>query len=333
MKGTMKHNQDNNRYSKNLIFGEVSATKGAYSQRSLYQIYGISAARANLVRQAYNESKFKFWWYFVFIIAGIVCLFTIDGSWLNVIELFVCMIAIDLIGRANIWGQGVQIIECLLYGYISFTNGLYGEVFKSVVINLALAIFAIVSWSKNMKQGSTSKELTVKKLSVKGWIISGGSFVVIGVTSYFVLGAFNTTALVLSAITLAISIVSKTLNALCFKESWFLTILQACINLCLWCNVLILSATSGAVDLTNLPILFVYLAILTNAIYSFILWKVMYKKVAINGAQIFAKRPLKINKIIKLRKRFKTLKWDKEIDEAKNNKLSWQLLATCVKFN
>ena len=59
----------------------------------------------------------------------------------------------------------------------------------------------------------------------------------------------------------------------------------------------------------------------------------MYKKVAINGAQIFAKRPLKINKIIKLRKRFKTLKWDKEIDEAKNNKLSWQLLATCVKFN
>ena len=146
----MKHNQDNNRYSKNLIFGEVSATKGAYSQRSLYQIYGISAARANLVRQAYNESKFKFWWYFVFIIAGIVCLFTIDGSWLNVIELFVCMIAIDLIGRANIWGQGVQIIECLLYGYISFTNGLYGEAFKSVVINLALAIFAIVSWSKNM---------------------------------------------------------------------------------------------------------------------------------------------------------------------------------------
>ena len=96
----MKHNQDNNRYSKNLIFGEVSATKGAYSQRSLYQIYGISAARANLVRQAYNESKFKFWWYFVFIIAGIVCLFTIDGSWLNVIELFVCMVAIDLIGRA-----------------------------------------------------------------------------------------------------------------------------------------------------------------------------------------------------------------------------------------
>lgn len=312
-----------NSYNKNLIFGEVTATKGVTNSRSLYQIYGISAGRVALVRNLFHEFKFKIWWYIIFLSLGMVCLIVEPKSYINVIELVVLMISIDLIGRANRWGQIVAILECFLYAYISYSNGLYGEIFKSLLINLPLAVFALISWTLNLKNKNkhemVSKELTIKKLSVVGWIISVASFLVLAVISYFILKLFNTTALVLSAITLSISIVCKFLNAMCYKESWFLTTIQCAISLCLWTNVLILGITSGNVDLTGLPMIVVYLANLTNSIYSYILWKAMYKRVAINGAQIFNIRPIKINKIVKLRKRYKNLTWKKDVDVAKNS--------------
>lgn len=320
----MKTNEKNRtKYNQNLIFGEVSATKGVDTSRSLYQMYGISSGRALLVRQVYNEFKFKVWWYLIFIVLAVACLICVPSSWLNVIELLVCMVSIDLIGRANRMGQIVAMIEAMLYAYISFTNGLYGEVFKSLGINLTLAIFSFVSWTMNLKkqngQKGKQKELKIKKLSAKGWIIAGSSFAVLIVVAYFVLRALNTTALVLSAITLSISIVCKVLSALCYKENWFLTIIQACISLGLWTNVLVLSITSGTADLHNLPILVLYLAILTNATYSYILWCAMYRKETINGGQTFNMRPVNIKRIAKLRKRYKTLVWKKEIDVAKNS--------------
>ncbi len=312
-----------NNYNKNLIFGEVTATKGATNTRSLYQIYGISAGRAALVRKLFNEFKFKIWWYVIFLSLGIVCLIIEPSSWINVLELLVLMVSVDLIGRANRWGQIIAIIECFLYAFISFSNGLYGELFKSLAVNLPLAVFALISWTINLKSKNKnkniSKELTIKKLSAVGWIITIISFFVLCAISYFVLKAFNTTALILSAITLSISIVCKVLNAMCYKESWFLTTVQCAISLGLWTNVLILGITSGEVDLESLPMIVVYLANLTNSIYSYILWKAMYKKVAVNGVQIFNIRPVKIHRIVKLRKRYKNLKWKKEIDVLKNS--------------
>lgn len=313
------NNNDQHNYSKHLIYGQVTATKGASSAKSLYQLYGISASHADMVRHIYQEFKFKVWWYTVFILAGLICLFTIDGAWFNVLELFVCMVAIDLVGRANVWGQVAQIAECLLYGYISFINGLYGEAIKSLVINLGITIFSLVSWLSNMKKG-TKKTISIKKLSDRGWLITAVSFVGVFVAAYFGLGALNTNALIISAITFALSIIFKTLTALCFKESWFMGILQSSVNLCLWGYMMISGLfTGGGINLVTLPILFVYLAVLSNAIYSYILWKAMYRRETVNGAKYFAKRKIKINRIAKLRKRYKTLRWNKEIDMAKNS--------------
>jgi len=49
------------------------------------------------------------------------------------------------------------------------------------------------------------------------------------------------------------------------------------------------------------------------------MWKAMYRKVAVNGGEIFAKRPVKIKKIIKLRHVYKKLVWNKEVDVSRNS--------------
>ena len=305
-------------FKNNLIIGKSDATKGASSNQTLYEKYGISSSRAIMVKHIYNEFKFKVWWYIIFLTLGAVCLVLAPYSYLSVLELVVCLISIDLVGRAKLSGHIVAIVEVFLYAYISYKNGLYGEVFKSLVINLGLTIFAIISWTKSLKQQSNTENNTIKirKLSPKGWLLSSILFLAIGVGAYFALGAIGTNSLILSAITFSMSVVCKTLNALCYKESWFLQILQSFISLSLWLSVLI---TSGLSDLSNLPILVLYVAVITNGFYSYLMWKTMYKKAVVNGGRLFALRPLKVNKIAKIRRRYKTLVWKKQIDMAKNS--------------
>ena len=306
-------------FKNNLILGKSDATKGAFSNQTLYEKYGISSSRAIMVKHIYNDFKFKVWWYIIFLSIALACLIIAPYSYLSVIELVVVLVNIDLLSRAKLSGHFVALVEVFLYGYISYKNGLYGEVFKSLVINLGLTIFAIISWLKSMKQQnqkSESKKIKIRKLSTKGWILSACLFVVVGVGAYFALGAIGTNSLILSSITFSISVTCKTLNALCYKESWFLQIVQSFISLCLWVSVLI---TAGLSDLSNLPILAVYLAAITNAIYAYLVWKTMYKKAVVNGGKLFALRPLKVNRIIRLRRRYKTLVWNKKVDMAKNS--------------
>ena len=71
--------------------------------------------------------------------------------------------------------------------------------------------------------------------------------------------------------------------------------------------------------LADITMICYYLACFTMDIYAYDLWKAMYRKVAINGGVILAQRKVNIKKIIKLRRQFKNLHWNKKIDMAKNS--------------
>ena|GEM_PF-4854729 len=312
------YNSNKSGYSKNLIFGEVTATRGATDARTFSAIYGVPTTRVQMIKKLYNEKKFKIWWYNIFFIAVLICLAIEPKSYLNCIEIVISMISIDLIGRAKVAGQVVAIVECFLYAYISFTNHLYGETIKAIFVSLPLVIFALLNWIKSIKRNSTkTRNITIRKLSVKGWLFAAVCFLGLAIVSYFLLGLLGTNALVLSAITFSISLLCKFLGALCYKENWIFAIIQASISFCLWTSTLISSIIDGAVNFVNLPIMFLYIAILTNAIYSLIIWRAMYRKAAVNGGALLGPRYIKIKRIIKLKQRFKRLKWDSSIVESK----------------
>ncbi|MBQ3158381.1 MAG: hypothetical protein IJB98_01670, partial [Clostridia bacterium] len=70
-----------------------------------------------------------------------------------------------------------------------------------------------------------------------------------------------------------------------------------------------------------LPFTLSSLAALLNNIYGIIMWQNLYKKATTNGG-VYVKKQVKINQVIKLKRRYeKALKWNKNIEEKHKHEL------------
>ena len=318
-----KENNLSESYSRHLIRGSVRGNLGINSAVRYSAIYGEGIDRLEVLRRINKENKFRFWWYIIFSVLAVACLCIWHdslSSWLSVLETFVLMINIDLVSRGKVAGIYVGIADCILYIIISAFTGLWGEVIKMCVINIPLNIVAIISWSKNLKKQKTAskyaeqKSIDVKRLTYKGWLVNAAVFAVTAVVGYFFLGWLGTTSLIISAISLAIGVLSKVLSGWRYMESYIVSIVGNLISLALWASVLIEIITSGAaVSEQPVQILNVFVALSSN-IYSYFLWRGMYRKRVVNGGTLLNMRPVKIKKVVKLRRIYRELYWDKSKD-------------------
>ena len=235
------------------------------------------------------------------------------------------MVCIDLASKGKILGLYLSIFEYFLYSYIAFSSGLMGEVIKNLAIGLPLNIYTIISWTKNKKQlqspdnkyKNEDADIVIKKMKPKHLVLSLFMLVVAAAASYCLLrfGLKQNVTLVLSSFTLGAMLVYKVLNALRYMESWIFGIVQSGLGLIMWCVTIF----SGTMDVMQIPMIAVTLAVVTNNIYGYAMWKALYRRVAINGGTILNRRKVSIKRIIKLKRRFKKLTWDKKIDIAKNS--------------
>jgi hypothetical protein len=72
-------------------------------------------------------------------------------------------------------------------------------------------------------------------------------------------------------------------------------------------------------DISQISMIVYYMACFTNDLYAFSLWKSMYRKIAVNGGKLLAMRKVNIRRIIKLKRQFKSLRWNKKIDMERNS--------------
>ena len=318
----------NNSYSKKLIHGTVHATVGIDSPKRIIELYGRNSNRIELLRILERESKFKLWWYAIFLTFSLVFLCIYPKSYLSILELLILMVGIDLTSRGKIIGVVISIFECVLYAYISWSSGLIGEVIKNLAIAVPLNIYTIISWSINSKKLKQSQrqskykkqdsaDIVIKKMSPKMLAISCVLTALVVVASYFLLkyGLKQKVSLITSALVFAFMCTYKTLSGARYMESWIFAIIQSCLSLLMWCVTIL----SGSATITELPMIAVTLACLSNHIYGYTMWKALYRRVAVNGGEILAKRRMSIKKVIKIRRRFKTLYWNKKIDQSKNS--------------
>ena len=311
-------------YSRNLIRATVSTNIGINNHDRLIKAYGAGAARIEILNKLRKQSKFTLYWFATFITLGIICLFLDPAGWFNVLDLFILMINIHLVAKGKLLGIYIGILECVFYAFICFNSALYGEVFKVFAITIPLNIFSIISWMRSARKQKHDKyvetkqeDIVIKKLSKKSKPIYLLAIVLCTGVAYvllrFVIGQTN--ALLLSSIALAISIVGKVMTAKRYMESYVLFLFGNIICLFMWGQTMI---QTGFV-LADITMICYYLACFTMDIYAYDLWKAMYRKVAVNGGVLLAKRKLNIKKIIKLRRQFRNLHWDKKIDIAKNS--------------
>ena len=322
----LKNNKDDNHnYSRRLIRGNVTATRGVTNPHNLTTVYGHAANRIEVLRALEKQNKFRLIWYTIFFVLGIVCLILEPKSWFYVLDLYVLLFNIDLASQGKLIGVYLGILECFMYVYISYISGLYGEIIKMLAISVPLNVFTIINWSKNLKQQKNKQKtddensVTIRKLNKSTILWVPLILIVIYVPSFFGLKALNTSALIFSAGALTLTIFNKILNGLRFKESWIFGIASSIISFVMWLEVMLSSINTTGFNIIELPVVLSMVACLSNSFYGYSMWKSMYRKIAVNGGEVLAIRKLKIKKIIKLRRQYQKFIWNKEVDTNKNS--------------
>ena len=318
----------NDNYSRRLIRGTVNATVGIDSPKRLIQTYGKHYNRVELLRIIERESKFKIAWYAIFVTFIIVFACLYPSSYLSLIELAVLMLAIDLTSRGKIIGVVITVFECFLYSYISYQSGLMGEIVKNLAIALPLNIYTIISWTINNKKikkeqqenkykHKESADIVIKKMPRKTLIAYIGVAALTSTVSFFILKYLlgQTTSLITGSLVLGFMMIYKILSGARYMEAWIFGIVQSGLSTLMW----IVTIFSGSIVIAKLPMIAVTLACLSNQIYAYILWKALYRRVAVNGGILLNKRSVSISRVIKLRRKYKNLHWNKEIDINKNS--------------
>lgn len=314
-------------YQRNLIRATVTTNIGINNNERLINAYGVGLDRIDVLNKFKRQSKFTIYWFVIFFVLGIACLIADPSDWLNVLDLFVVMINIYLLSKGKLMGMVIGIIECGLYAYISYKTQLFGEVVKVLAISVPLNFVSLINWLINMRKlkkekfKETSKkeqeDITVKKLTKKMFIIYLFVTVGVAVASYFFLKYVlnQKTALIFGAIALTMTIVGKILTAQRFMDSWIVYIFSDIICICMWLQTLI----TTPFDFASITMLVYYAACLSNDTFAYFSWKGMYRRVVVNGGVLLAMRDVKIKKIARLKRQYKVLYWNKEIDMKKNS--------------
>lgn len=325
------YQDDNSTYSQKLIRGKVTATEGVHNFDNMKLSYGsIGANRIDVLRALQKENKFRIIWYVVFGVLAAVCLgldFRNWQAWFNVADLLILMINIDLVSRGKIVGIYIGLIECFMYIYICYVTGLYGEIIKMCALNIPLNIFSIISWTKSLKEQKKKKysdakeesSVVIKKLKAKSYIWIALGSVVLYVGFYFGLKAIGSNALIFSTAVLTLTVFAKILSGLRYKENYLFSLAAGILSTLMWIEVIVTSAKSGSFDYSILLMVLNSLAIVTNDIQGYSIWKAMYRKIAVNGGEVFAMRKMNIKKIVKLRHQYQKLVWNEKVDTEKNS--------------
>jgi len=100
-----------------------------------------------------------------------------------------------------------------------------------------------------------------------------------------------------------------------YMQSYILLNLAELIGMLIWVQSMI----ETGFNMEGITMLVYYSATFSNCVHGYYLWKGVYRKVATNRGTLLAKRKVKINKIIKLRRQYKNLHWDKRVDISKNS--------------
>ena len=307
-----------------MIKATVSTNVGINNHDRLVKVYGAGAARIELLNRLRKQSKFTLYWFTIFISLGLVCLILDPSGWFNVCDLFILMVNIYLVAKGKLIGIYIGILECLFYSFICYRTGLFGEVIKNMCICVPLNIYSIISWTistKKQKQekyiDKQPKEIIIRKMRKKEFIIYPTIFVICSILAFALLKFIlkQETALFFGSIALAITIVGKILTAQRYMESYVIFNAGSMICLLMWVQTIF----QTGFEISDVTMIVYYIACISNDFYAYDLWKSMYRKVAVNGGVLLAKRNVKIKKIIKLRRQFRNLHWDRAVDVSKNS--------------
>lgn len=224
----------------------------------------------NIIQAFKSLTKFEICLWIVSVaVISVSFMFSKDGNVLSLIASLIGVTSLIFLARGFAFGQILMIIFCLMYGIISYRFDYYGEMLTYLGMTLPMAVISLVSWLRHPYKASA--EVEVSKLNKNKIVFLVISSVVVTVTFYYILKAFNTANLLPSTVSVLTSYIAAVLTA--FRNPYF-ALGYACNDLVL----IVLWILAAVTDISYLPMLVCFGVFFVNDMYGFVCWKRMEKR-------------------------------------------------------
>jgi nicotinamide mononucleotide transporter len=211
-------------------------------------------------------------WLTLFTAINVYLFFALDDTLLGLVSSITGMICVVLVAKGKISNYYFGIVQSATYAYISYTYGLFGEAMLNGLFYLPIQFIGIYLWNKNKSSASIKGEdVSVKKLSKKGWLVLVVSTVVASLVYAELLKVIGGQQVRIDSLAVVLSIVAQILMLKRFAEQWVLWIVVNVLSIVLW--IVTLVSTGG----NNWSMLIMWTAFLFNSVYGYINWIKMSK--------------------------------------------------------
>lgn len=204
-------------------------------------------------------------------VVAITLSFTLSPSrdYFTLTSSLVGVTALMFIVKGHIAGLILTVVFAIFYGVVSYFFGYYGEMITYLGMSAPTSIMAIISWLRHPHEKKT--EVKIGKLSKIKIAALISATAIVTTAFYFILGALNTTNLIVSTVSVATSFVAASLT---FLRSPLYGLAYAANDVIL----IILWALACANDLAYVPMIICFSLFLILDFYGFINWTRMRKK-------------------------------------------------------
>lgn len=211
----------------------------------------------------------------ILLITATITMITLSIIGKDTVTALICgicgVISVVLCAKGKLENYFFGLIQAIIYVYICYKAHIFGEVMYNVLMVPAI-IFGFFNWKKNMN--SEQKEVQARNLTLRGWIILIlGSVAAIFAYSMLLkyLGGNYT---LVDSITTVFSVIATILMLARYSEQWLMWLTVGTFSIVLWSMALV-KGDNGAITM-----LVMRAAYFINAVYGYINWRKMAKKIA-----------------------------------------------------
>ncbi|WP_249029259.1 nicotinamide riboside transporter PnuC [Tannockella kyphosi] len=217
----------------------------------------------------FNKIEMRLWILSITIILSV----NIFHGNIHYLSLFTTLLGITgllYLARGNVLGQIITVVFSILYGYISYQFGYYGEMLTYLCMTGPMALLATIEWLKNPYQGSID-EVEVANLTKPKFLCLCFLTMIVTILFYFVLKYFNTQNLIVSVLSIFTSFMAVGLT---YLRSHYYAIAYAFNDIIL----IILWLLATIQNSTYLTMVLCFCVFLVNDLYAYYNWKKMKEK-------------------------------------------------------
>ncbi|WP_414046999.1 nicotinamide riboside transporter PnuC [Macrococcus equi] len=209
---------------------------------------------------------------------GIIIYFYEPGKkidWINIISSITMILSLIMSAKGRLSTFIYGLIAIPLYAWISYKNGLYGEVGLQFVF-ITFQFIGFYVWMSNRHSNHLTDDPEVKDVDTKGlerkqWLITIATTIVAYIIVSSSLVLLHAKQPFVDSINVCLNLVGQTLMTLRFKEQWFFWIAVNIVSIILWIRSMYIG--DGKLDPTGISMAVMWFAALINCGIGYYNWK------------------------------------------------------------